>query len=151
MQLTLVRHGEASPALDGLDMKRPLTARGHQQARQTAGYLQDIVKPDILVVSTLLRAQETMEYIHQFFPNIEVLICDKIKPEDDAEIAVDWLSQLPFENIVVVCHMNVVAHIEEILTNESFSPYALAEARIFEQAVIANGLSSRRHAFVPTV
>lgn len=151
MQLTLVRHGEASPALDGNDMKRPLTARGHQQARQTAGYLQDMVQPDVFVVSTLLRAQETMEYIHQFFPNVEVLICDKIKPEDDAKVAVDWLSQLSFENIVVVCHMNVVAHIEEILTNESFNPYALAEVRIFEQAVIANGLSMRKHAFVPAI
>ena len=28
MQLTLVRHGEASPAVNGNDMQRPLTARG---------------------------------------------------------------------------------------------------------------------------
>ena len=151
MQLTLVRHGEASPALDGNDTKRPLTPRGHQQAKQTALYLADKVKPDIFVVSTLLRAQETIAYIREHFPTIEMLVCDKIKPEDDAKLAVDWLSQLPFKNIVVVCHMNVVAHIEEILTSKYFNSFALAEARIYEQEVIANGLSTQKHSFIPNV
>lgn len=151
MQLTLVRHGEASPALDGNDSKRQLTMRGHQQAKQTAQYLVDKIKPDIFVVSTLVRAQETIAYIRATFPDIAMLVCDKIKPEDDAKIAVDWLSQLPFENIVVVCHMNVVAHIEEILTLESFKPFALAEARIYEQVVIGSGLSTEKYAFVPNV
>ena len=36
MQLTLVRHGEAAPPVNGNDTKRPLTERGHQQAEQTA-------------------------------------------------------------------------------------------------------------------
>ena len=38
MKLTLVRHGEATPAVNGDDMKRPLTARGHQQAEQSAAH-----------------------------------------------------------------------------------------------------------------
>lgn len=150
MQLTLVRHGEASPPVNGNDTKRPLTQRGHQQAVQTAAFLKDLVRPDIFVVSTLLRAQETLHYIQQDFPNVEVLICDKIKPDDDAKVAVEWLSQLPFENIVVVCHMNVVAHIEEILTTDYFSPFALAEARVYEQSVIAAGLSTQLKHFIPT-
>ncbi|NHT57927.1 phosphohistidine phosphatase, partial [Acinetobacter baumannii] len=54
MQLTLVRHGEAAPPVNGNDIKRPLTARGHAQAEQTATFLKDIVKPDIFVVSPLL-------------------------------------------------------------------------------------------------
>lgn len=61
MQLTLVRHGEAAPPVNGNDNKRPLTARGHAQAEQTATFLKDIVKPDIFVVSPLLRAQETLD------------------------------------------------------------------------------------------
>lgn len=151
MHLTLVRHGEASPTLDGNDTKRQLTARGHQQARQTAGYLKDHVQPDIFVVSTLVRAQETLSHIQSLFPDIEVMICDKIKPEDDAKVAVEWLSQLPFENIVVVCHMNVIAHVAEILTSEYFNAFALAEARVYEQTVIANGLSTQRKCFIPVV
>ncbi|MFP6818365.1 phosphoglycerate mutase family protein, partial [Acinetobacter sp.] len=111
MQLTLVRHGEAAPPVNGVDSKRPLTQRGHLQAQQTANFLKEIVQPDVFVVSTLLRAQETLAHIQTYFPNISVLVCDKIKPDDDAKLAIEWLSQLPFERIVVVCHMNVVAHI----------------------------------------
>ena len=151
MRLTLVRHGEASPALDGHDSKRPLTARGHLQASQTASYLKEQLTPDIFVVSPLLRAQETLSHIQRLFPAVEVMICDNIKPEDDAKVAVEWFSQLPFENIVVVCHMNVVAHMAEILTGEYFNGFALAEARIYEQTVIANGLSTQRNCFVPVV
>ena len=45
--------------------------------------------------------------------------------------------------------MNVVAHIASILTTESFQPFALAEARIYDQAVIAAGLSTQQKAIVP--
>ncbi|OTG66003.1 SixA phosphatase family protein [Acinetobacter silvestris] len=151
MQLTLVRHGEAVPPVNGNDDKRPLTQRGHLQAAQTATFLNDQDTPDIFVVSPLLRAQETLAHIQIYFNDVPVLICDNIKPDDDAKAAIEWLSQLPFERIVVVCHMNVVAHIAEQLTHDHFNPFALAEARIYEQTVIANGLSTQRKAFVPTV
>ena len=149
MQLTLVRHGEASPAVNGNDDKRPLTKRGHKQAQQTAEYLKDMIKPDVFVVSPLLRAQETLAHLQHYFHDVPVLVCNKIKPEDDAKLAVEWLFQLPYESIVVVCHMNVVAHISSLLTSESFNPYALAEARIYEQAVIAAGLSTQLKSFIP--
>ena len=149
MQLTLVRHGEASPAVNGNDDKRPLTKRGHKQAQQTAAYLKDMIKPDVFVVSPFVRAQETLAHLQHYFNNVPVLVCNKIKPEDDAKAAVEWLAQLPYESIVVVCHMNVVAHISSLLTLESFNPYALAEARIYEQAVIASGLSTQLKSFIP--
>ncbi|MFC6166281.1 phosphohistidine phosphatase SixA [Acinetobacter terrestris] len=149
MQLTLVRHGEASAAVNGNDDKRPLTRRGHKQAQHTAEYLKDMIKPDVFVVSPLLRAQETLAHLQHYFNDVPVLVCNKIKPEDDAKSAVEWLSQLPYESIVVVCHMNVVAHISSLLTSESFHPYALAEARIYEQAVIAAGLSTQLKSFIP--
>ncbi|MPW43136.1 SixA phosphatase family protein [Acinetobacter guerrae] len=151
MQLTLVRHGEAAPPVDGNDIKRPLTALGHAQAEQTSQYLKEMVKPEVFVVSPLLRAQETLGHIQTYFPEVPVLLCDKIKPDDDAKDAIDWLSQLPFESVVVVCHMNVVGHIAEQLTHENFNPFALAEARIYSQSVIANGLSTQGHSFIPTL
>ena len=151
MQLTLVRHGEAAPPINGVDSKRPLTERGHKQAQQTAKKKKKNVQPDVFVVSTLLRAQETLAHIQQYYKDVPVLIFDKIKPEDDAKLAIEWLSQLPFESIVVVCHMNVVGYIAEQLTHEQFNPFALAEARIYEQSVIANGLSTQNKAFIPTV
>ncbi|MBF7687575.1 SixA phosphatase family protein [Acinetobacter rathckeae] len=151
MQLTLVRHGEAHPAgVDGNDTIRPLTPRGHEQAEQTAQYIkQKVAQPDLFVVSPLLRAQQTLKHIQQQYPNIPVMLCDHIKPDDDAEVAVEWLSYLDFENVVVVCHMNVVAHIEELLLAQSFHSFSLAEARIYDQAVIAKGLSELKGGFIP--
>ncbi|MDY6450596.1 phosphoglycerate mutase family protein [Acinetobacter faecalis] len=150
MQLTLVRHGEAAPAIMGNDNKRPLTARGHNQAKETADFLKDVIKPEVFVVSPLLRAQETLAHLQAYFKDVPVVICNTIKPEDDAKVAVEWLSQLPYESIAVVCHMNVVAHISSILTSESFHPYQLAEARIYDQLVIADGLSTLNKAFIPS-
>lgn len=148
MRLTLVRHGEAAPSVIN-DEKRPLTARGHQQAKETAAFLKDIIQPEVFVVSPLLRAQETLAHLQAYFKDVPVVICNTIKPEDDAKVAVEWLSQLPYESIVVVCHMNVVAHISSILTAESFHPYHLAEARLYEQSVIAAGLSTQTKTFIP--
>lgn len=149
MQLTLVRHGEAAPPVMGNDTKRPLTERGHLQAEQTAAFLKGVIQPEVFVVSPLLRAQETLAHLRQHFPEVPVVICNTIKPDDDAQAAVEWLSHLPYESIAVVCHMNVVAHIASILLAESFNPYALAEARIYEQAVIASGLSTEIKRFIP--
>jgi phosphohistidine phosphatase len=150
MQLTLVRHGEAHPAgMDGNDTIRPLTARGQQQAQQTADYLRAHIQPEVFVVSPLRRAQQTLAYLQQYYADVPVLVCDAIKPDDDPKVAIEWLAQLPYESIAVVCHMNVVAHIEALLLAESFHPFALAEARIYEQNVIAAGLSSRRQQFIP--
>ncbi|UNW06128.1 MULTISPECIES: phosphohistidine phosphatase SixA [unclassified Acinetobacter] len=151
MQLTLVRHGEAAPPVSGNDSKRPLTERGHQQAEQTAQYLKDIIEPEVFVVSPLLRAQETLAHLQHYFKDVPVVICNTIKPDDDAKVAVEWLSQLPYESIAVVCHMNVVAHIASILVTESFHPFHLSEARIYDQAVIAPGLSTQVKSFIPTV
>ncbi len=68
MQLTLVRHGEAAPPVNGNDIKRPLTARGHAQAEQTATFLKDIVKPDIFVVSPL-----PVSYTHLTLPTSDLV------------------------------------------------------------------------------
>ena len=149
MQLTLIRHGEAAPAVMGNDHQRPLTERGHIQAQETADFLKNIIQPDVFVVSPLLRAKETLAHLQQYFKDVPVVVCNAIKPEDDAKVAVEWLSQLPYESIAVVCHMNVVAYMSEILTSESFNPYQLAEARIYEQAVIAAGLSTQIKSFIP--
>lgn len=149
MQLTMVRHGEAVPPVDGNDIKRPLTERGHLQAAETAEFLKNRIQPDVFVVSPLLRAQETLSYIQKNFPDVPVVVCNAVKPDDDGRVAVEWLSYLPYESVVVVCHMNVVAYMESVLIEESFHPFALAEARLYEQAVIAPSLSVKTTAFIP--
>ena len=88
MQLTLIRHGEAAPPVMGNDTQRPLTERGHLQAQQTAEAVSALTQPDVFVVSPLLRAQQTLAHLQRYFPNVPVVVCDAIKPDDDAKVAV---------------------------------------------------------------
>lgn len=149
MQLTLLRHGEAHPAQHEPDEKRALTERGHAQAEETAAAIHPWIQPEVFVVSPLVRAQQTLAYLQTYFPNVPVVVCDAIKPEDDAKVAIEWLSHLPYQSIAVVCHMNVVAYMEQILLQQPFHAFQLAEARVYEQAVIAAGLSTRTQQFIP--
>ena len=129
MQLTLVRHGEASPAVNGNDMQRPLTVRGHQQAEQTGDFLKDVIQPEVFIVSPFACAGNAATY-QGTFSGIPVLICDKIKPDDNAKDAIEWLSNFHTSRLQVV-NMNVVAHIAEQLTHESFNPICIGRSTYF--------------------
>lgn len=153
MQLVLVRHGEAHPAVNGIDEIRELTARGHQQAEQTAQALKTRIQPDVFVVSPLTRAQQTLAHITAYFPDVPVIICDAIKPDDNASIALNKLQEIEikgnYQNIVVVCHMNIIAYMDELLTAKPLQTFSLAEGRIYQLSTIANGLATTQFQFIP--
>lgn len=63
MELYLIRHGEPQRLAPDQDRSDPgLSERGHLQARALAGYLAD-EHIDALVVSPMLRAQQTAAYV----------------------------------------------------------------------------------------
>lgn len=149
MKVILVRHGEAEPNPHN-DAARQLTERGHQQAQQTAQYLAEHFQPDLFVVSPYVRAQQTLQHIQAKFPQVPTQVYKDITPDDPAAPAVNWLSHLNhYETIVVVCHMNIVAYMAALLTQDAPESFALAEARVFEQPVIMTGLSQEIARFVP--
>lgn len=152
MQLILMRHGEAESPSDGAinsDARRALTLRGQQQATSTAQQLLQCYQPDLFVVSPLLRAQQTRQAFADLCPGIPVLTYADIKPEDQAAPALEWLSSLDAQCIVVVCHMNIVAYMGGLLTAEPPRSFELAEARVYAQTVIAGGLSTEQLRIVP--
>ena len=60
LRLMLLRHGEATRPVDLVDHERPLSIPGHKQARQMGEYIaQQKLTPEITIVSTARRAQET--------------------------------------------------------------------------------------------
>ncbi|KAA8735611.1 histidine phosphatase family protein [Acinetobacter qingfengensis] len=149
MKLILIRHGEAAPGLSGQDAIRQLTVRGHQQAELTAKYIAENFRPDLFVVSPYTRAQQTLAHIQENFPDIPTQVYKDITPDDPATPALHWLSNLTAETIVVVCHMNIIAYIAALLTEDFPESFALAEARVYEQPVIMVGLSQEKSRFVP--
>lgn len=149
MKLILVRHGEADPNRTGVDAQRNLTERGHQQAELTANYIAENFKPDLFVVSPYVRAQQTLSYIQDKFPDVPAQVYADITPDDPAAPAVHWLSHLTQETVVVVCHMNIVAYIAALLTEDVPEAFDLAEARVYDHPVIMVGLSNEVGRFVP--
>ena len=70
-ELWLIRHGESTAnagMLAPADHEIPLTARGHQQARQVADELTSA--PDLIVRSPYLRAQQTAQPTMDRFPEV---------------------------------------------------------------------------------
>ncbi len=84
-----------------------------------------------------------MAHLQQYFKDVPVVVCNTIKPEDDAKVAVEWLSQLPYESIAVVCHMNVVAHMAEILTSESFIPIIWQKHEFMSRQLLLRGFQPK--------
>lgn len=151
MRLILVRHGEADPDRSGNDALRQLTPVGHKQAALTAKYIAENFKPDLFVVSPYIRAQQTLAHIQDLYPDVPMQVYQDIRPDDPAAPAVQWLSNLTNETVVVVCHMNIIAYIAALLTEDMPESFALAEARVYEHPVIMAGLSEEKARFVPQV
>ena len=149
MQLILVRHGDAG-AYTLPDHERNLSALGQAQASQTAAWLAENFEPDHFIVSPYNRAQQTLAQIQQFFPHVPVTTYEGITPDNDADIAVDALGELVGDCMVVVCHMNIIAKIAHILTDEPLEGFALAEARVYDMGILAPSLAAEIKRFVPT-
>lgn len=151
MRLILVRHGEALPSPNGQDAIRPLSSRGQQQAQLTAAYIAEHYRPDLFVVSPYLRAQQTLSALQQLCPEVPTQVYQDIRPDDPAAPAFQWLSNLTQETVVLVCHMNVIAYLAALLTEDAPEAFALAEARVFEHPVLMLGLSQQTARYVPQV
>jgi phosphohistidine phosphatase len=149
MKLILIRHGEAAPPVNGDDHRRPLTDLGQAQAALSAKYVMQHYQPDLFVVSPLLRAQQTQAAFNSYCSDVPVMVYNGIKPDDPAKPALEWLSNLEQQCVVVVCHMNVVAYLAGLLKDEFPESFHLAEVRVFEQPVIAAGLSVELNRFIP--
>ena len=148
MQLILVRHGDAG-AYTLPDHERNLSELGKQQATQTAKWLAEHYQPDHFIVSPYNRAQQTLAAIQQFFPEVPVTTYEGITPDDDADIAVAALGDFIGDCMVVVCHMNIIAKIASIITDEPLDGFALAEARVYDMGILAPSLAVEVKRFIP--
>ena len=149
MQLILVRHGDAG-AYTLPDHERNLSPLGAEQAAQTAQWLADNYQPDHFIVSPYNRAQQTLAHIQRHFPEVPVTTYDGITPDNDADNAVDALGEFIGDGMVVVCHMNIIAKIASILTDQPLDGFALAEARVYDMGILAPSLAVEIKRFVPT-
>jgi phosphohistidine phosphatase len=155
MKLVLVRHAEAeSPGW--VDSDRALTLRGHKQAQETSAWLASkVAQPSVLLVSPYRRARETAATIQQALPHAALHVVDHITPEDSVRQAIADLELAPRGDVViVVSHMPLVAGLAGWLEHgvvTAGQPFSLAEARLYELALLGPSLAWLKDRFIPAL
>ena len=110
MDLYFIRHAEAvsrGSADVNADADRPLTERGHAQARALAAALQQRgVRLDVLLTSPLLRARQTGEDLLERWadPKPELRQCDELVPDVKSGKLARVLRKLGKEAVALVGH-----------------------------------------------
>lgn len=161
MKVIFVRHGKAAPYCED-DAGRDLTEFGRLQAQQTAEYLTEHYKLDLIIASPYNRADQTAKILLSqalaLGQNPNFLSLSSITPDDDPVIAIDDLEyavrtklgeDLTGKCVAVVCHMPIVASIVAKLENLSPASFELAEARVLQMSVLAQGLATTQDTFIP--
>lgn len=99
--LILWRHAEAEVLLHGQrDMDRVLTAKGHKQAKQMAGWLKKYLpKNTYVLVSPAQRTLQTVGYWGDDWQEES-----RIAPERPIEPIVQLMAQSPYQSLLLVGH-----------------------------------------------
>lgn len=153
MKLILIRHGDAG-AYTLPDELRQLSEMGQKQAQQTGLWLKQNSQPNQWISSPYLRARQTMQVLQTVCESQQsVDIVANITPDDDARTAIAALDAHlgEFDGVaVVVCHMNVIAHMTALLTGTAAQPFSLAQACVLE-GECGVGLMWRVATFCPEI
>ena len=90
--------------------------------------------------------------------NPSFMSLSSITPDENPMIAIDDLEDivrtkfgedLDDKCVVVVCHMPIVASMVAKLENLSPASFELAEARVLQMSVLAQGLATTQDVFIP--
>ena len=131
--LTFVRHAYAVSAADffGSDHDRPLSEKGVEAAKSLAKELSGTApRPDVVLVSTALRAQETLKHLKGLF--MEGTEIREIKELYDCSagqlynIILD--NQEGFSHMLIVGHNPAVSQLYSMLSGE-YTPFGPAQSR----------------------
>jgi phosphohistidine phosphatase SixA len=113
MKLLIMRHGEAMPMADS-DANRALTAWGVEQSQAAARLLvEKSHRPELLLVSPLLRAQQTASEVAKEAYNQAAMVNQEtvafLSPDGAIEDLVGYLEQRGETEIMLVSHQPLVS------------------------------------------
>ncbi|MCF7516923.1 phosphohistidine phosphatase SixA [Pseudoalteromonas sp. L21] len=118
--ILIMRHGEATP-MQADDAARQLTNTGRQEASKMGQWLAINYKPDALLVSPYIRAQQTAKAATQNNPLQFSETCNDIIPDGTPQVAADYLETLiamhpECSTWLVVAHMPIVSYLVDQLS-----------------------------------
>lgn len=160
MKLIFIRHGQAT-AYCADDAGRNLTKFGETQAHETADYVAKNHTLDMIIASPFNRADQTAKILQKVVndngQNPLFITLDAITPDDDpvqgvADIERIVVQHFGYEHdktIAIVCHMPIVARMVAILDGLPPAMFELAECRVLDTKVVAEGLATQLGRFSP--
>ena len=161
MKLIFVRHGQAGPYFED-DAGRDLTEFGRLQAAQTAQHITSMHQLDLIIASPYNRADQTAKILQEQAiasgQSPSFVTVSSITPDDDPVTAlddIDCVIRAKFDMdtddkcIAIVCHMPIVARMVAQLDGLSPAAFELAECRVVQTAVLAEGLARSVDGFIP--
>ncbi len=118
--LVLVRHAHAEPYADGGDHARPLSSRGHEQARMLGQRLAQILPTcDVAVYSDARRTQETAEHLLRACP-AEVAWADRSLYTAYPKDILTLISQInDARTLVIIGHEPTISEVGSLLAIDS--------------------------------
>tara|TARA_R110002110_G_scaffold131300_1_gene312073 strand:- start:1283 stop:1738 length:456 start_codon:yes stop_codon:yes gene_type:complete len=118
MKLTIMRHGQAEPIVS-TDASRPLTPQGEAQAYEAACSAEGRhIQPEILLVSPLLRAQQTALQVQRVFSTVNIETYPGLSPDEPPLVVTEYLDQRSENDIMLISHQPLVSRLVEWLTGE---------------------------------
>lgn len=156
MQITIMRHGEASMHANS-DAERPLTSIGEAQSQQMASMLVKQTEPfDLVLVSPYLRAQQTWQSMRTLLPSArEVMTCEDITPYGDSSRAAEYIRALVevhgYKSILVVSHLPLVGYMCTEFLPGSQPPMFLTGAAAVIDYDLDSGKASLLESLVPGI
>ncbi len=121
MILYLLRHGEAEHNPIVHDSERTLSPKGHQQAQNVAQFLTAIeLKPQLILTSPLLRAQETAHHIADSL-NVPVQPTEYLVNNTNPLQLLQQLNTLTVDAVLCVGHQPYLGELISLLLSDSLN------------------------------
>ncbi|NLQ16266.1 phosphohistidine phosphatase SixA [Marinomonas sp. M1K-6] len=119
-RLYVLRHGNAQPYGYDQDERRELTELGVAEVKVVAqAFKAKSERFDVVMVSPYIRAQQTAKvFLADLDVSVEVKECSLITPNGrEMEVAL-WLSEQPYESILLVTHQPFAHQFIDFLVDE---------------------------------
>ena len=114
MKLFLLRHGQAEPYQTD-DFSRQLTEKGRQQVAQV---LEHIEQPDLMVISPLVRAQQSAEIVAAAFEPCSRTTSDTLIPDYNPSDVLSWLEGCDANVVILVGHNPLLSRLVNWLSDK---------------------------------
>lgn len=146
MDAFILRHGAAELSVR-TDFERALNARGRAQVAQAVKQSAELAGVKRLLVSPLLRAQQTAEIVLELIGDRPSQTCDWLVPDARLDRTIDELGRFSEESsILLVSHLPLVAELTEALCGKprGFAQFDTASLAALSGDLLAAGCAELR-------